>query len=92
MRASELALCLCGEWQSLQAISYQTTGALLRNSRTICPVTAILGRLFQIIGLLLLPIGLSYGLLNDNIGVEVRLLFIGGAFFVLGWLISRQKS
>jgi hypothetical protein len=66
--------------------------ALLRNSRTICPVTAILGRLFQLIGLLLLPIGLSYGLLKDNIGIEVRLLFIGGAFFVLGWLISRQKS
>jgi hypothetical protein len=54
-------------------------------------VTAILGRLLQLIGLLLLPIGLSYGLLKDNIGVEVRLLFIGGAFFVLGWLISRKK-
>ncbi len=56
------------------------------------PVTAILGRLCQLIGLLLLPIGLSYGLLKDNIGMEVRLLFIGGAFFVLGWLMSRQKS
>ncbi len=55
-------------------------------------VTAILGRLCQLIGLLLLPIGLSYGLLKDNIGVEVRLLFIGGAFFVLGWLMSRQRK
>jgi hypothetical protein len=55
-------------------------------------VTAILGRLCQLIGLLLLPIGLSYGLLKDDISVEVRLLFIGGAFFALGWLMSRQKN
>lgn len=55
-------------------------------------MTAIFGRIFQLIGLLLLPIGLSYGLLNDNITVEVRLLFIGGAFFVVGWLMSRHKA
>ncbi len=55
-------------------------------------MTAIFGRLFQLIGLLLLPIGLSYGLLKDDIGIEVKLLFIGGAFFVCGWLMSRKKS
>lgn len=55
-------------------------------------MTAIFGRLFQLIGLLLLPIGLSYGLLKDDIGIEVKLLFIGGAFFVAGWLLSRQKN
>ncbi len=54
-------------------------------------MTAIFGRLFQLIGLLLLPIGLSYGLLKNDISIEVKLLFIGGAFFVAGWLMARQK-
>ena len=49
-----------------------------------------LGRLLQLIGLVILPIGLSYGLLNDNVGMEVRLLGVGGAMFVLGWLMARK--
>jgi len=52
---------------------------------------ATLGRLLQVIGMILLPIGLSYGLLKDNIRVEVQLLFIGGFLFVLGWLFSRER-
>lgn len=52
---------------------------------------ATLGRLLQLIGMILLPIGLSYGLLKDNIRVEVQLLFIGGFSFVLGWLLSRER-
>ena len=51
----------------------------------------ILGRLFQMIGLILLPIGLMVGLLQNNVALEVRLLFIGGAFFVVGWLMARRK-
>ncbi len=55
-------------------------------------MTAIFGRLFQLIGLLLLPIGLSYGVLKDDIGIEVKLLFIGGALFVCGWLMARNRA
>ena len=51
-----------------------------------------LGRLLQLIGLVLLPIGLSYGLFNDNIAMEVRLLGVGGAMFVLGWLMARKTE
>ena len=54
-------------------------------------MSAILGRLFQLIGMIILPIGLLTGLLKDNVNLEVRLLFIGGAFFVAGWLITRKK-
>ena len=54
-------------------------------------MSALLGRFFQILGMVLLPIGLSIGLFKDNVQLEVRLLFIGGAFFVLGWLMSRRK-
>ena len=54
-------------------------------------MTVLAGRLFQMIGLLLLPIGLSIGLFRDEGQLEVRLLFIGGAFFVAGWLMARKK-
>jgi hypothetical protein len=49
------------------------------------------GRFFQIVGMVLLPIGLSIGLFKNDVQLEVRLLFIGGAFFVAGWLMARRK-
>ena len=52
----------------------------------------IIGRLLQLIGMILLPIGLSYGLLKDNIRAEVQLLALGGVLFVLGWILSRKSS
>jgi hypothetical protein len=54
-------------------------------------MTIAFGRLFQIVGMVLLPIGLSIGLFKDNVQLEVRLLFIGGAFFVVGWFMARRK-
>jgi hypothetical protein len=54
-------------------------------------MSATLGRLLQMIGMILLPIGLSYGLLKDNIRVEVQLLFIGGFLFLLGWILARKN-
>ena len=52
---------------------------------------ALAGRLMQMIGLLLLPIGLSIGLFRDDVQLEVRLLFIGGGVFFAGWLVSRKR-
>lgn len=52
----------------------------------------LIGRLLQMGALLLLPIGLMYGLVRDDIATEVRLLAVGGAAFVIGWLMSRGKS
>jgi hypothetical protein len=54
-------------------------------------MSPLFGRIFQIVGMVLLPIGLSIGLFKDNVQLEVRLLFIGGAFFVVGWLMARRK-
>ena len=51
---------------------------------------AILGRLLQFIGMIILPIGLLMGLLKDNVTMEVRLLFIGGAVFLIGWLMGKK--
>ena len=55
-------------------------------------MTVLFGRLFQLIGMLILPIGLLVGLVRGNVALEVRLLFIGGAFFVLGWLLARKPE
>jgi hypothetical protein len=54
-------------------------------------MSPLFGRIFQVVGMILLPIGLSIGLFKDNVQLEVRLLFIGGAFFVVGWLMARRK-
>jgi hypothetical protein len=54
-------------------------------------MTSLFGRLFMIVGMIILPIGLSIGMFGDNIKMEVRLLFIGGAFFLVGWLMARSK-
>jgi hypothetical protein len=54
-------------------------------------MTATIGRVLQIAAMVVLPIGFSYGMFHDNINMEVRLLFIGGAMFVLGWLLARRR-
>lgn len=53
-------------------------------------MTATIGRFLQLAGLIILPIGLSIGLFGNDLTLEVRLLFVGGAVFVIGWLISKK--
>jgi hypothetical protein len=55
-------------------------------------MSAVAGRLLQLVGMILLPIGLSYGLLRDDIKTEVQLLALGGFLFVLGWILSRERK
>jgi len=50
------------------------------------------GRVLQVIALLILPFGLGAGMLGNNIGLEVKLLWIGGALFVLGWILAKKES
>ena len=54
-------------------------------------MSVLFGRFFQLVGMIILPIGLLMGLVQDNVQLEVRMLFIGGAFFVVGWLMARKK-
>jgi hypothetical protein len=55
-------------------------------------MTVLLGRFLQMMGMVLLPAGLMIGLFRNNIALEVRLLFIGGALFLIGWLMSRKSE
>ena len=54
-------------------------------------MSSLAGRFFQLVGMIILPIALLMGLLRDNVTLEVRLLFVGGAFFLVGWLMARKK-
>jgi hypothetical protein len=54
-------------------------------------VTVLVGRFLQLMGMIILPIGLMTGLFRDNVALEVRLLAIGGTLFVLGWLLARKR-
>jgi len=55
-------------------------------------MAALIGRLLQLAGMIILPIGLLYGLGRDDVRTEVRLLAIGGFCFVLGWLLSKKND
>lgn len=55
-------------------------------------MTVLLGRFLQLIGMILLPFGLMMGVFRNNIALEVRLLAIGGALFVIGWLLGRKPE
>jgi hypothetical protein len=54
-------------------------------------MTTKIGRLLMIAGMILLPIGFSFGMFHDDIQMEVRLLFVGGALFVIGWLLAKRR-
>jgi hypothetical protein len=55
-------------------------------------MSPLIGRWLQVIGMILLPIGLMYGVAKDDIRTEVRLLALGGFVYVLGWILARKKS
>jgi hypothetical protein len=54
-------------------------------------VSVLIGRLLQLSGMIILPIGLMYGFGRGEIRTEVKLLAIGGFLFVLGWILAREK-
>jgi high-affinity nickel permease len=55
-------------------------------------MNVLIGRTLQLAGMIVLPIGLIYGLGYDDVRTEVKLLAIGGALFVIGWLMSRKPG
>ncbi|HUR81256.1 MAG TPA: hypothetical protein VM733_10855 [Thermoanaerobaculia bacterium] len=54
-------------------------------------MSSLIGRLLQLSAMIILPIGLIYGLGRGDIATEVRLLAIGGFLFILGWILAREK-
>ena len=55
-------------------------------------MTSLIGRMLQLAGMIILPIGLYIGLVRDNVRLEVQLLWIGGALFLVGWLLGRKTD
>ena len=51
-----------------------------------------LGRALQVIGMSCLPVALYLGLVREEVRREVTLLFIGGAVFFLGWILSQRRA
>ena len=54
-------------------------------------MSVLIGRLLQLAGMIILPIGLMYGLGSGDIRTEVKLLAVGGFLFVLGWILARER-
>ena len=54
-------------------------------------MSSLIGRLLQLSGMIILPIGLMIGLSGGDIRTEVKLLALGGFLFVLGWILSRER-
>lgn len=52
----------------------------------------LIARLLQLSGMIILPIGLLYGLGKGDIQTEIKLLALGGFLFVLGWILGREKN
>jgi len=48
-----------------------------------------LGRSLQLIGLVLVGMGLAIGLLQNDLRYEERMFFAGGGVFLAGWLAVR---
>ena len=55
-------------------------------------MSVLVGRLLQLSGMIILPIGLVYGLGQGDIRTEVKLLALGGFLFVLGWILARDRK
>ena len=55
-------------------------------------MSVLIGRLLQVAAMLILPIGLMYGLVRGEIRTEVQLLAVGGFCFVLGWILARKNQ
>lgn len=46
----------------------------------------------QLVGLVLLPVGLFYGLGQDDVRLELTLLGVGGFLFALGKLVLEPRA
>jgi len=55
-------------------------------------MSALVGRFFQLVGMVILPIGLLIGLSRGDLRGEEILLFIGAGFFLVGWLMARSRG
>lgn len=55
-------------------------------------MSALVGRTMQIVGMLILPIALYVGMVRNDVRSEVKLLAIGGAVYLIGWVLAKDKK
>jgi hypothetical protein len=48
-----------------------------------------IGRSLQLVGIVLVGLGLAIGLVRDDLRYEERMFFAGGGVFFAGWLLVR---
>ena len=48
-----------------------------------------MGRGLQLVGIVLVGLGLVVGLVRDDLRYEERMFFAGGGVFFAGWLLGR---
>lgn len=48
-----------------------------------------IGRALQLVGIVLVGVGLAIGLSRDDLRYEERMFFAGGGVFFAGWLLIR---
>lgn len=51
-----------------------------------------IGRLLQVAGMIVLPVGLIYGLTTGNVRHEVLVLAVGGVLFLAGRMIEKTAG
>lgn len=50
-----------------------------------------IGRALQLVGIVLVGVGLAVGLVRDDLRYEERMFFAGGGVFIAGWLLARPS-
>jgi hypothetical protein len=55
-------------------------------------MSALVGRLLMLCGMIILPIGFAYGLFRNDVRTEVQLLFVGGLMFLTGHILARKPQ
>jgi hypothetical protein len=55
-------------------------------------MSVLVGRFFQLVGMIVLPVGLLIGMSGGDLRTEEAMLFIGAGFFLVGWLMARSRT
>ena len=55
-------------------------------------MSALLGRIMQVVGMTILPIALYVGMARNDVRSEVKLLAIGGAVYLIGWVLAKERK
>ena len=55
-------------------------------------MSVLIGRVLQLAGMVILPVGLLYGFAMGEVRTEVKLLAVGGALYIIGYLLAKKPG